>query len=399
MPDPTRRTYMLRSTSRRSAEVVGVFPLSSSKRADIRTRMVFDAVAVDNPREPRATFEVTLRHQRRHSQGEPWQDIDSFDRRKLKSGEEVGLPLDSEQVLHLFEYLCQLYAITAEGVPYGERSFLVLETEESGVPTGDASKSVRELLKRYGDRLPELIDEDLLEAVSVNKLHERRQNALTAFGQHLGERDWAEKQWRRFFKENIWIFGYGLSYVFMDLIRDEAYVGGQDLHRRRAKFVDYLMRSRGRVGFTVLVDVKTPGADLVKTSEYRPGVFDLGHELVGGVSQLQSYLRFWEVEGSEQERNADMLRREDIYTCRPKGILVVGHMQSLLDDPDKLHTFELFRQNLHSPEIVTFDELYERASFVATNPDAQARMLTEVLEEARADEVGDDGPPFDDVPF
>ena len=31
---------------------------------------------------------------------------------------------------------------------------------------------------------------------------------------------------------------------------------------------------------------------------------------------------------------------------------------------EKLRSFELFRKNIYSPEIITFDELYERAKFI-----------------------------------
>ena len=31
---------------------------------------------------------------------------------------------------------------------------------------------------------------------------------------------------------------------------------------------------------------------------------------------------------------------------------------------DKLRSFELFRKNTTNPEIITFDELYERAKFI-----------------------------------
>jgi hypothetical protein len=43
-------------------------------------------------------------------------------------------------------------------------------------------------------------------------------------------------------------------------------------------------------------------------------------------------------------------------------VLVVGN-SAQLDDEHKKATFELFRRNLHNPEIITYDELLERARF------------------------------------
>jgi hypothetical protein len=34
---------------------------------------------------------------------------------------------------------------------------------------------------------------------------------------------------------------------------------------------------------------------------------------------------------------------------------------STLDTDEKVRSFEMFRQNLHNPEILTFDEVFERA--------------------------------------
>ena len=89
----------------------------------------------------------------------------------------------------------------------------------------------------------------------------------------------------------------------------------------------------------------------------------MGRDLTGGVSQLQVNCRQWEIDGSRTEQNMEALRRESISTIRPKGILVIGHTAQL-DSISKRSTFELFRRNLINPEILTFDELYERAKFI-----------------------------------
>ena len=63
---------------------------------------------------------------------------------------------------------------------------------------------------------------------------------------------------------------------------------------------DMLMATVPQARFTVLVDIKTPSTELIG-AKYRNRVYSLGKELVGGVSQLQSYCRAWVVEGSRQE--------------------------------------------------------------------------------------------------
>jgi hypothetical protein len=53
-----------------------------------------------------------------------------------------------------------------------------------------------------------------------------------------------------------------------------------------------------------------------------------------------------------------------IHTHEPKGILVIGRTEEFAGDDDKAGSFERYRRRLQNPEIVTFDELYERARYL-----------------------------------
>jgi hypothetical protein len=44
--------------------------------------------------------------------------------------------------------------------------------------------------------------------------------------------------------------------------------------------------------------------------------------------------------------------------------LVVGRTAEFAGDDDKAGSFERFRRRLQNPEIITFDEPYERASYL-----------------------------------
>ena len=69
----------------------------------------------------------------------------------------------------------------------------------------------------------------------------------------------------------------------------------------------------------------------------------------------------WEIVGARTDQNRDAL--EGIYTISPRGIVVIGKT-SQLDTRDKKNSFERFRREIRSPEIITFDELYERTKFI-----------------------------------
>ena len=58
-------------------------------------------------------------------------------------------------------------------------------------------------------------------------------------------------------------------------------------------------------------------------------------------------------------------------TIDPKTILIIGNTSQFegndRDSRIKAKTFELYRRNSRNIEIVTFDELYDRASFIVNN--------------------------------
>lgn len=48
----------------------------------------------------------------------------------------------------------------------------------------------------------------------------------------------------------------------------------------------------------------------------------------------------------------------------PKSYLIIGSLNELKNHPEKISSFELYRKSITSPEIITYDELFERARFI-----------------------------------
>lgn len=77
-------------------------------------------------------------------------------------------------------------------------------------------------------------------------------------------------------------------------------------------------------------------------------------------------------------RNGTQLRTRDddgfetglaLELCRPRSVLVVGTLDEMVNESgrpnrSRFRSFENFRRSLRDPEIVTFDEVYHRASAV-----------------------------------
>jgi antiviral defense system Shedu protein SduA len=135
------------------------------------------------------------------------------------------------------------------------------------------------------------------------------------------------------------------------------------------------MATEAHVRFTVLVEIKTPVSPLVLDRKYRNKAPEIGKDLAGGVVQLQAQCAHWANDASWREGNRDMLSKDGIYTCEPKGILVIGSTEQIKDDYEKRSTFERFRRNLHNPEVLTFDELLTRAEFIVEMANGRANSL------------------------
>jgi hypothetical protein len=176
-----------------------------------------------------------------------------------------------------------------------------------------------------------------------------------------------EKIWQHFFQKNEWIFGFGLDYRFLGLLQREAHVSDEDIAGRDGVIVDFLMAA---TNFTVLVEIKRPDTPLFVDSRNSSRSWRLSSELIDSVSQILAQKASWQVKSeanaSENYNTAGELIRQK--TVDPKSILIVGSGSQFSgaekERAIKLRTFELFRRDSRNIEILTYDELYERARFI-----------------------------------
>lgn len=196
-----------------------------------------------------------------------------------------------------------------------------------------------------------------------------RKEKLEIFDEKIKELVCDESFWQNFFEENTWIFGYGLKYVILKTEQSQPHYGGTEVHGRGGQKGDFLTASLGNVRFTTLVEIKTPCSKLLSgKDEIRNGAWSIGKDLTDAISQIFANKSTWEISGSRNPENMDALERDkDIYTCSPKGIIVIGSLSELRDSRTKRDTFERFRQSIAGIEIVTFDELLDRAKFIVSS--------------------------------
>ena len=182
-----------------------------------------------------------------------------------------------------------------------------------------------------------------------------------------------EGLWQKYFENNPWVFGYGLGYIFLSNLDDkklEQVVHGYsvDSHGKR---VDALMKTKGLISNLCFIEIKTHATDLLDSIPYRSGCWAPSKHLAGAISQVQGTVSSAVENLSNKINPCDKDGNptgEEIFNYQPKSYLVIGSMSEFISDKgvnkDKLRSFELLRKNTINPEIINFDELYERAKFI-----------------------------------
>ncbi|MBI3981010.1 DUF4263 domain-containing protein [Candidatus Microgenomates bacterium] len=183
-----------------------------------------------------------------------------------------------------------------------------------------------------------------------------------------------EDVWQQFFEDNKWIFGYGLEYVFNAAIKKEQLqqvLKGNDF-LSHGKKPDGILKTLGIAQFFNIVEIKTHKKRLMNDKMYRiSNVWQVSDELTGAIAQCQQYIRITvgniteliEIKDDNGNRTG-----EEVFCFEPKCFLLMGSMRDEFTDEngeigntDKLSCFEYFRKNLFRPEIITFDQIYQRA--------------------------------------
>lgn len=182
-----------------------------------------------------------------------------------------------------------------------------------------------------------------------------------------------ESLWQQFFEKNPWIFGYGLSYIYLSSLNDkklEQVVTGHNVGAY-GKRTDALMKSKGVISSLCFVEIKTHRTPLLSPKPYRVGCWAPSGELAGAVSQVQGTVASATdtIRGKLELKDPDGFPTgEEAFNYLPKAYLVAGSLAEFVGDHgvnhDQYRSLALFRRNTVSPEIITFDELYERAKFI-----------------------------------
>ncbi|MGV6872369.1 Shedu immune nuclease family protein [Pseudochelatococcus sp. B33] len=278
--------------------------------------------------------------------------------------------LYGEQISRLMEFLSGIVKLE---IPH-ERTFNVNfdALRLVHLPDADARKVLEEN--------PELVAEFARSKITTEDVVALayRRKKLEEFRKLLNNGNVLEADWQKFFEQNKWIFGYGLAYVFttgLDGGSLQATIRGASLIKH-GKRPDGIMKTRAAISALCLVEIKKHSTQLLKKESYRPGTWAPTAELSGAVAQSQENVRVALDELGTYHQFTDQDGNptgEDLMVVQPRSFLIIGNLAEFQSEHGvniaRYRSFEDYRRNLRQPEILTFDELYERARFIVENAD------------------------------
>jgi hypothetical protein len=224
--------------------------------------------------------------------------------------------------------------------------------------------------------------------VATSKKLSNRKAQLQRFNNLLTDPDYFEEErtlkgrsgpetvWQGFFEENPWIFGYGLHLIACESLDDnklERITTGANTFTGAGKRSDAVMRSKGFISSLLLCEIKTHDTPLLAKTPYRlPDVYQVSKDVGGGVAQVQKTankaLRLVHGELHRLYKDDGTPTGIEISTVRPRQVLVIGSLNEFTNggatNPEKMSAFEQYRRSILDVEVITFDELYQRACFI-----------------------------------
>lgn len=240
----------------------------------------------------------------------------------------------------------------------------------------DRGAALGQVYSQQPNKVRELIEKDP-SSKDVAAIASRKK-AVADFEEMMKDDSLLEKDWQKFFESNPWILGAGLGaplFTAWNSDKLETVVRGSSF-TGEGKCADALYQTSGIIKSLVFAEIKRPVTKLLTDNEYRPGCWGVSKDLSGGISQVHATIQAAEDEVSgnvvmEQDKEGYDIPSSEVYLFRPRAYLVIGSTKEFINENSggknkkKIRSFELFRSNIVTPEIITYDELLVKARWLA----------------------------------
>lgn len=208
-----------------------------------------------------------------------------------------------------------------------------------------------------------------------------------------------ETAWHHFLKNNDWLLGLNVDIRFIKDFTNEVQVGNPDTAGLGNPKTDMM----GISDYTTLIELKTASTDFfteTKSSKSRTGTWSFTSDFIEGISQCLKQKFDWDKEqkGKDLKKDNELVNQNINRTVDPKVIFIIGNKQRELNIDDikmenitKRDTLERFKRNNRNVEIISYDELYERAYFIVNHEKAPKLNFADSI---IRDEVKTENTPF-----
>ena len=263
------------------------------------------------------------------------------------------LNIKGEAVKKLTEFLVaqqQLIGVKIDNHKLFTKSEAIIVTEKN------KKEIIQKLLENSTEELWEELKKDQVLSLkfSRSRIQEEREKNLEEFREMFKNDQTSEKQWQTFFERCKWIFGFGLDYRFLGILQKEARIGKSELSGSGYVDTDFLLDDVNN--FSVIVEMKKPTTSVFTNTEKEARTYQFTANFINAISQILSQKAVWQSEGYAINQN----KKPFDHKC----ILIYGNSNEYKENQNKMNTFELFRRDSRNVEIITYDELFERAFYI-----------------------------------
>jgi len=307
--------------------------------------------------------------------------------KRFKYYKNKGYVAQDEQIVFSFSFFKQIidYLKLLSELNLADINERRITLAEDDLPADDETKKKIKtfLLRKDGQQIiEEVLNSGIITSTDIVNIGYRKQQ-LEIFKKLLEEDYLSEYKkeiikntqikdelaWQYFFNKNPWIFGYGLDYRFMGILQKEFSASGTEADGSGQVNGDFLI---GDKKFTTFVELKKPDTPLFKNSTTRSGAWKLSTDLMEAKSQILEQKASGQIKIEKEtihDSDGNEIKQKSYDS---KVILILGNWDQIKNDVDlvkqtKIKTFELFRRDSRNVEIITFDELFERAKFIVEN--------------------------------
>lgn len=180
-----------------------------------------------------------------------------------------------------------------------------------------------------------------------------------------------EAIWHHFLLNHTWIFGLALDFRCIEDFLDEQHVGINDSNNAGSPIADFI----GINEFTTLIEIKTPELKFFnqkRTNTSRSTTASFLSDFVDGVSQCLSQKD--KIDKSFEHKifrdsTGQEIDKRKIRNINPKVFYIAGNKEGEMpfddvgeENQNKKDTLERFIRGQNNLEIISYDELYDRAS-------------------------------------